>query len=66
MARHQPSVKRNRKQIIAAIASIQEKRGSAIAAHFRNLDLDKVSDEDLASMLADLEYLDAENTELGE
>lgn len=61
MAQSQSKPKGTRSEIIAAIQAIQQKRGLAVSAHFRNLDLEKISDTDLNEILADLEYLESED-----
>lgn len=66
MAQHMPKSGRTREEVISDITSIERKRGAAIAAHFKNLDLNKVSYEDLESMLADLQHLENDDTELDE
>lgn len=62
----EPKPESNRRQIIAEIEAIQQKRSAAVAAHFRNLDLNNVSTEELADMLADLEYLVSQDTQQDE
>lgn len=65
IAQQQPKPKRSRDENMAAIASIQQKLGPGIAMHFRNLDLSKLTDEELESMTADFERLEAYHKERG-
>jgi hypothetical protein len=49
----------NRVEILSAIEHLLSLVGGTqpVAAHFRSLDLEQVSDNDLAELLADLQYL---------
>ncbi|SRR5258706_10823309 len=53
-------------EIKAEILAIQRKRGATVATHYRNLDLGKMSHEDLADTLLDMRYLEDSNTETDE
>ncbi len=55
LSQYVPKAGRMRQEVIAEIILIQRQQG--FAAHFRNLDLDNVSYEDLESMLMNLQHL---------
>lgn len=52
---------RSREENIAAIQMLQQRYGQAMAAHFRNIDLDNISDEDLESIREEYEFLQADD-----
>lgn len=61
MTQQGSKTRRSREENIAAIQMLQQRYGQAMAAHFRNIDLDNISDEDLESIREEYEFLQADD-----
>lgn len=63
-ARQDTKPSRSREESIATLQMLQQRFGSAMAAHFRNINLDNISDEDLESILDEYEFLQADENDI--
>ena len=61
MTQQGSKTRRSREENIAAIQMLQQRYGQAMAAHFRNSDLDNISDGDLESIREEYEFLQADD-----